>query len=156
MLPYDLSVCIRALQVGKVQGRPIFGMCCRHGKVKLPPPRELPQPLQDLLRERDPDSKEFLTNARAYNSAFQLASHVYKDPDQGQRRSALSSSFRIQGRPGHLIGPLLPDEGSAPVFAQIYCSDPNYDAQVLRRMQVTGTKEARLTRRLQDMLYQSQ
>ena len=155
VLPNDLSVRICALQLKESsEGQPSFGMCCHHGKVKLPLPRQLPQPLLDLLREQHPASKEFLTHVRAYNSAFQLASHVYKDPDQGQRRAALPSNFRIQGRPCHLIGSLLPDEGSPPKFAQIYCSDLTYDAQVLRRMQVTGTREAGLMRHLQDMLYQ--
>ena len=153
MLPHDQRVCIWALQVEKSEGRLLFGMCCHHGNVKLPPPRQLPQPLLDLLMERDPQGKEFLANARAYNSAFQLASHVYNDPDRGQRRSGFPGSFRIQGRRCHLIGPLLPD-GDSPVFAQVYCSDPDYNAQVLRRMDVTGTKEAHLMRRLQDMLYQ--
>ena len=157
MLPHDLSVCICALQLKSSAARPRFGMCCRHGKVKLPPPRQLPQPLLDLLRERDPHSQEFLAHTRAYNSAFQLASHVYDDPDaghRGQRRPALPSSFRIQGRPAHLLGLLLPDAGKEPAFAQIYCSDPDYDAQVVRRMRVTGTREGRLMRRLQDMLYE--
>ena len=155
LLYHNLSVCIWALQLKEgSEGRPSFGMCCHHGRVQLPPPRELPRLLRNLLIEEDQHSKEFLTNVRAYNSAFQLASHVYTNPDQGQRRAALPSSFRIQGRPCHLIGSLLPDADQPPVFAQIYCSDPNYDHQVLRRMQVTENTEAILMRRLQDMLYE--
>ena len=38
----------------------------------------------------------FLTNMQSCISAFQLASHVYKDPDAGrQRRRALPSSLNI-------------------------------------------------------------
>ena len=150
-ISHDLSVCIWALQLKSSGARPRFGMCCHHGKVKLPPPHQLPQPLLDLLRGRDLASEQFLPHWRAYNSPLPLASHVYQEPDAGhwgQHRPALPSSFRIQGHPAHLIGPLLPDAGSHPVFVKIYCSDLDYDAQVLRRMQVTRTLEARLMRRL--------
>ena len=38
MLPHDLSICICALQLKRSEGRPNFGKCCLHGKVKLLPP----------------------------------------------------------------------------------------------------------------------
>ena len=46
------------------------GMCCAGGKVKLPSLGTPPEPLKSLLSGQHPRSREFLTNARKYNSFF--------------------------------------------------------------------------------------
>ena len=47
-------------------------MCYAGGKVKLPSLWTPPEPLKSLLSGQHPRSKEFLTNARKYNSCFQM------------------------------------------------------------------------------------
>lgn len=53
---------------------PGFGMCCNHGKVRLPPLQPTPPFLQQLLTANTPAAKHFRANIRVYNSMFQMAS----------------------------------------------------------------------------------
>ena len=50
-------------------------MCCAGGKVKLPYLGTPPEPLKSLLPGQHPRSREFLNNARKYNSCFSDHDH---------------------------------------------------------------------------------
>ena len=43
---------------------PKFRMCCVHGKVQLPPPEVIPQPLHRLYTSGEPDAKAFCEDVR--------------------------------------------------------------------------------------------
>jgi hypothetical protein len=53
---------------------PSFGLCCKQGKISLPP-QEVPPPyLASLLTSEGQDSVNFKQNIRAYNSIFSFTS----------------------------------------------------------------------------------
>ncbi|KAJ3924389.1 MAG: hypothetical protein NXY57DRAFT_878344, partial [Lentinula lateritia] len=54
--------------------KPIFGTCCKSGKLSLPMLQNPPQELQNLFDGTDFESKHFLDNIRSYNSAFAFVS----------------------------------------------------------------------------------
>ena len=61
-------------QTSGTSAEPGFGMCCNHGKVKLPPLQPTPPFLQQLLTTNTPAAKHFRANIRVYNSIFQMPS----------------------------------------------------------------------------------
>jgi hypothetical protein len=56
------------------KSHPKFGMCCEHGKVKLPPLRVPPLPLFHLFTENSSAAKEFRQNIVQYNAALAFTS----------------------------------------------------------------------------------
>src|SRR4051812_11256754 len=60
---------------GKGKTAPTFGLCCKQGKVDLPPLREPPTYLMKLLRRDSGNrSKTYMQNIRLYNSMFAFTS----------------------------------------------------------------------------------
>src|SRR5437016_7311240 len=109
-----------------------FGMCCEHGKLKLPALQVPPSPLLRLFVENSPSGKEFRQNIVQYNAALAFTS-MGVDID----RSILSGGppvFRIHGELTHLSGSLLPEDGAQPSYAQLYIYDPKeaYQCRILR------------------------
>lgn len=100
----------------------LFSLCCMNGKVQLPILEEPPVILQQLLHNQDPRSKHFLQNIRPYNSCFSLTSLGGKI-DQSINSGSAPSVFRLNGENYHLMGSLLPADGSKPKFAQLYIYD---------------------------------
>ena len=67
----------------------------------------------------------FRANIRQYNSAFALTSlGVNIDRETVQGRGI--ASFHIHGEVYHQMGSLLPQQGSHPVYAQLYIYDPRH------------------------------
>lgn len=62
------------LSPNKHTKKPKFGICCKQGKISLPPMKEPPQYLGNLLKGEDEDSKNFRENIRSYNSMFSFTS----------------------------------------------------------------------------------
>lgn len=125
-------------------------MCCSDGKVRLPPLQELPELLRSLVVDSTHvHSKHFLSNARAYNSAFMMTSFgVQKEA----RMEGFQPTFRVQGQIYHLIGSLLPVEGAQEQFLQLYfVSDER--SQVAMRMSHFSNLKEDLVRDLQRMLH---
>ena len=92
--------------------RPEFGMCCGHGKVKLPPLRVPPLPLYNLFTGDTLPAKEFRTNIVQYNAALAFTSlGVNVDHSIVGRGPPV---FQIQGELRHLSGSLLPEDSQAP------------------------------------------
>ena len=97
----------------------IPGMCCAGGKVKLPSLGIPPEPLKSLLSGQHPRSREFLTNARKYNSCFQMTLFGGEDVNHASTRGWMPT-FWASGQVYHKIGSMQPAAGQAPQFLQIY------------------------------------
>ena len=104
-------------------GRPDFGMCCAHGKVKLTSLRIPPLPLYNLFTADTPQAKEFRTNIVQYNAALAFTSLGAKVDDSIVGRGP--PVFRIHGELRHLSGSLLPEESATPSYCQLYVYDPD-------------------------------
>ena len=97
---------------------PRFGTCCYGGKVALPLLQPPPEPLHTLYTGNTADAKHFRSHARAYNSAFQLAS-----TGATFERATGATNMRMCGRVYHRIGALRPADGQPLQFAQLYIHD---------------------------------
>jgi hypothetical protein len=86
----------------------------------------------DLLASTDTQGRHFKDNLRQYNAAFAFTSSRC-DIVSAEERNANSNrggfnAFQIHGALCHRQGPLLPVEGNAPSYAQLYIYDPSYTA----------------------------
>ncbi|XP_057788274.1 uncharacterized protein LOC131005359 [Salvia miltiorrhiza] len=86
---------------------PIFSLCCKKGKVVLPPLQKSPQLLSDLLENRHEKSKKFIEDIRAYNMMFSFTSMGGK-LDYSINQGVGPYTFRLRGQNLHRIGSLLP------------------------------------------------
>ncbi|CAH9095008.1 unnamed protein product, partial [Cuscuta europaea] len=101
---------------------PKYSLCCSHGKVRLACMKEPPLVLCDLIGGGDQRSKHFLENIRSYNSMFAFTSMGGKI-ECNINKGKSPPIFKLHGQNYHLIGSLLPIEGSRPKFAQLYIYD---------------------------------
>ena len=102
---------------------PKFGLCCLNGKVQLPPLREPPTFLKNLLDPNgDPRGSQFKQNIRYYNCSLAFTSCGGKI-DRTVNNGRGPPVFKINGINHHLIGSLLPDQGQPPEFSQMYIFD---------------------------------
>ncbi len=79
-----------------------FTQCCRKSKVILPPPKECPAPLAQLMQNNHPKAKAFMRKIRTYNSAHAFASmaaSIFSPPGRGPY------CFRIHGQVYHNTTP---------------------------------------------------
>ena len=98
--------------------------CCASGAIDLPHWNSLPNFLRRLLTDpEDLRAKHFRDNIRRYNAAHAFTSIKCEDGFRAPGAHG-PKSFQIHGQLYHRQGPLEPDEGCAPVFAQIYIYDP--------------------------------
>src|SRR5204863_8696006 len=98
--------------------------CCAHGKVLLPRLIEPPPYLLNLYTSSESDAISFRKNIRCYNNILACTSfgaNIEKFQGQGV------SNFRTHGQVYHRIGPLLPEEGQPPGFAQLYIYDSEHE-----------------------------
>ncbi|THV03739.1 hypothetical protein K435DRAFT_561317, partial [Dendrothele bispora CBS 962.96] len=112
---------------------PEFGMCCKHGEVRIPLLEQPPEYLYRLYTGHDNQAKEFRENISQYNAALAFTSVGVSVDDSVNHRGHGPPVFRIHGELKHLSGSLLPREGSAPSYAQLYIIDPH--AALQYRMQ---------------------
>ncbi|KAJ3685199.1 hypothetical protein LUZ61_014363 [Rhynchospora tenuis] len=104
-------------------GNPVYNLCCRNGRVSLPPIEDPPEPLRTLLDPSNgPDSVHFVANIRTYNSMFAFTSMGVRI-DHQINRSTGPYVFRVSGQICHRIGSLVPAEGHRPSYAQLYFYD---------------------------------
>lgn len=75
------------------------------------------------IQRRTARSKEFHDNIVSYNNCLSFTSEGTSNVDHRVGRT----TFRIQGSVHHLMGPLMPDDGLKPKFAQIYTLDGTQD-----------------------------
>jgi hypothetical protein len=105
-----------------------FSICCQKGKVDIPLIKKPPQLLLDLINGHDPRSKNFKENYRAYNSMFAFTSMG------GQANTKINNGggppqFILSGQNYHMIGSLLPEQGTTPKFAQLYIYDTQNEVE---------------------------
>lgn len=100
-----------------------FSLCCLQGKVVLPSFKHPPSDLKDLFfNPQNPNFKKFHTNIRQYINMFSFTSMG------GTVNHSLNSgggpyTYTLSGLNYHRIGSLLPLEGQAPVYSQLYIHD---------------------------------
>ncbi|KAK4520453.1 uncharacterized protein ATC70_008588 [Mucor velutinosus] len=107
-------------------------MCCRQGKVQLEALQNPPQPLRSLLTDSDQESQHFRNSIRAYNNSFAFTSLGAQQDEGYSGFNSGTYTFRVQGSTYHRIDPISPMPGFAPQYAQIYFTDPQYQASMRR------------------------
>ena len=127
---------------------PTFAICCAGGKVKLPPLLTPPPYLMNLYTSLDSEANTFRRNLRSYNSLLACTSFGADINEEFQRSGV--SNFTIHGQVYHFIGSLLPNEGQAPKFAQLYIYDTENEAR--NRLNIMQDLDATILQNLQNML----
>ncbi|XP_076957793.1 uncharacterized protein LOC143633361 [Bidens hawaiensis] len=95
----------------------IYNQCCKGGRVVLPLPRRPYSTIIHLFQQ-----SEFMTNIRAYNSAFSMTSFGAK-VDNTINRGSGPYVFKISGQIHHWLGSLCPPSNERPRFLQMYIYD---------------------------------
>ena len=132
---------------------PKFPLCCGEAKVVLPSLATPPDLLAHLLTAGDTRGRAFRYNIRAYNSALAFASlRVNLDKQLANAKRGVYT-FRIHGIVHHNIEQLMPREGQAPAFAQIYIHDGTPEAEAEYRQQALGEASLPELQCLQAMLH---
>ncbi|CAG8661536.1 18179_t:CDS:2 [Rhizophagus irregularis] len=130
------------------QNSPSFAVCCAGGKVGLPPLLRPPPYLMNLYTSLEPEANAFRRNVRSYNSLLACTSFG-ADVNGEFQRSGLSN-FTIHGQVYHFIGSLLPNEGEAPKFAQLYIYDT--ENEMNNRLNIMQNVDVTILQNLQNML----
>jgi len=104
-------------------------MCCFQGKISLPPLLSPPHELYNYLTGQDDVSKDFRDNIRTYNYALAMTSVGRELNYTINRGGGGPYTFILEGQLNHLAGSLLPQEGVAPVYAQLYIHDSDVALQ---------------------------
>ena len=131
---------------------PKFGSCCLQGQIQLPPLREPPRVLREMLSGISPHSKTFRQNIRPYNAAFAFTSLGVKI-DHAVTNAPGPYSFRIHGALHHHAGALLPQENQPACYAQIYIHDDV--TQVDMRMANNPQLQPTIMSELQAMIHET-
>jgi hypothetical protein len=100
-----------------------FGTCCFSGKVQIPRLHDPPPEILDFFRGQDDISKNFRNHIRNYNNALAMTSLGCQQDHSINRTGGGPNLFKVQGSLYHQTGPLIPGEGMAPNYAQIYIYD---------------------------------
>ncbi|XP_074374279.1 uncharacterized protein LOC141714673 [Apium graveolens] len=106
---------------------PTFSVCCRNGQIHLPKKRPPPEPLASLLLGGE-KSRHFKQYIRVYNCMFQFTSTGGKI-DNSINRGSSPYCFHLQGQNYHLVGSLVPLDGSSPKFCQLYIYDTQNEVE---------------------------
>ena len=94
------------------------------------------------------NGSQFLKNARAYNNLFALASLGYGEE---VRQQGFSPTYSVRGKIYHRIGSLLPQDGDAPKFAQLYFHDT--DNEIENRMSIMSALDQQTVEVIQETLH---
>ncbi|KAF8115406.1 hypothetical protein N665_0027s0022 [Sinapis alba] len=104
-----------------------FSLCCRKGRVRLPPVREPPSPLQELF-----ESSKFRPNIRVANSLLALTS-MGAQVDQTVTGTPEPFTYLVHGQIIHRIGSLLLDDCNPPEYLQFYIYDTDDEAENMKK-----------------------
>ena len=118
-------------------GQKSYSICCSKGKVQLPFLRVPPFELTRLLTGNDIQAKMYFHKSRIYNTMFAFCSYGAK-VDESVNDGRGPYVFRVTGQVYHNIASLVPPDGRAPKFAQLYMYD-RYEANE-HRINLTGDK----------------
>uniref|UniRef100_A0A0D3BBU1 Helitron helicase-like domain-containing protein n=1 Tax=Brassica oleracea var. oleracea TaxID=109376 RepID=A0A0D3BBU1_BRAOL len=100
-----------------------FSICCQQGRVQLPPKRQPPSPLKELL-----DRPSFMLQIRVANGMLAFTS-MGGQIDHTVTSTPGPFAFRLHGQTHHRIGSLLPPEGKLPQFSQLYIVDTDNELE---------------------------
>ena len=122
--------------------------CCEKGKVNLPPPPALPEPLKNLFVPDNPNHREFMKHIRYYNNLFSFASTT-----TGKGKSDLAGrggpqTVKICGNYRHRVSGPHPGDGYERRYGQFYFfsgQDAIYARQRLARLWDVNLSEEVLT-----------
>ena len=133
------------------------GFCCSDGKVKIKPFPRPPEDLAKLWFNKGRTGNILKKFSRELNNALALSSiKVSLRQFQG-----FNPSVVFQGKVAQLTGALLPADGEAPRFSQLYCYDPRLESyQRFENMNIpSDTSRAEkeelktLLQKLQDLMH---
>ncbi|GKA86644.1 DNA helicase [Tanacetum coccineum] len=110
-----------------------YHLCCRGGKIYMPPTPDPPVFIQQLLT-----NSHFIEHIRAYNQMFALTSFGAKVDDSVNNGEG-PYVFKVSGQIYHWKGSLCPKEGQHPWFLQLYIYDTQ--AEVSNIMRNFGGRE---------------
>ena len=97
-------------------------LCCNSGKVDLPIFPTPPDLIQNLLTKQTNEAIIFRENSRSFNNALALSSIIV---NERKFANGYNPSVIFEGKVTQLYGPLLPENGEEPKFAQLYVHDPS-------------------------------
>jgi len=86
--------------------------------------------LENLVSADTTEAKRFRKHIREYNSALSFTSLKYSPDNRTALLGLEINCFQIHGELYHLQGPLEPQPGEQPKFAQLFLYDPQYAAGV--------------------------
>lgn len=135
------------------KNNPRFGMCCKHGEVRIPFLQAPPNFLHRLYVSHDEQAREFRANISQYNAALAFTSIGVAVDDEVNRRGHGPPVFRIHGELKHWAGTLLPNQSSSPAYAQLYILDPQLAQQY--RMQRNSNLQPSTMFALQNLMQNS-
>ena len=110
-----------------------FSLCCQKGRVRLPPVREPPSPLLELL-----ESPSFKPHIRAANSLLDFTS-MGANVDSSVTGTPGPFTFRVHGQIIHRIGSMLPEDGNDPEYLQLYIFDTENELRNRKRALTDGS-----------------
>nr|AAK54292.1 putative helicase [Oryza sativa Japonica Group] len=123
--------------------QPSFGLCCKQGKVALPPLKEQPPYLTSLLTRDGGRSTNYQQNIRSYNSMFAFTS-MGGTVDRKINNGHGPYIFRLNGQNHHHIGTLLPEGSNKPRFQQLYVYDTENEIENRIEASKSGASNAPL------------
>ncbi|XP_074346671.1 uncharacterized protein LOC141685451 [Apium graveolens] len=106
---------------------PTFSLCCQNGQIHLSKERPPPEPLASLLLGGE-KSRHYKQYIRVYKCMFQFTSTGGKI-DNSINRGSSPYYFRLQCQNYHLVGSLVPLDGSCPKFCQLYIYDTHNEVE---------------------------
>ncbi|RIA04389.1 hypothetical protein BRARA_K01375, partial [Brassica rapa] len=110
-----------------------FSLCCQRGRVRLPPVREPPSPLLELL-----ESPKFRPHIRVANSLLAFTS-MGAQVDHSVTGTPGPFTFRVHGQIIHRIGSMLPEDGNDPEYLQLYIFDTDNELENRKRSFTKGS-----------------
>uniref|UniRef100_A0A0D3CBJ6 Helitron helicase-like domain-containing protein n=1 Tax=Brassica oleracea var. oleracea TaxID=109376 RepID=A0A0D3CBJ6_BRAOL len=116
----------------------MFSICCQQGRVKLPPRRQPPSPLKELF-----DRPSFMLQIRVANGMLSFTS-MGGQIDHIVTGTPGPFAFRLHGQTHHRIGSLLPPEGNAPQYLQMYIADTENEVANRKKAFSKGTSSVEI------------
>ncbi|XP_013614814.1 PREDICTED: uncharacterized protein LOC106321037 [Brassica oleracea var. oleracea] len=112
-----------------------FSLCCQRGRVRLPPVREPPSPLLEIL-----ETPKFRSHIRVANSLLAFTS-MGAQIDHSVTGTPGPFTFRVHGQIIHRIGSMLPDDGNDPEYLQLYIFDTDNELENRKRSFTKGSSQ---------------
>ena len=117
--------------------------CCNSGKVILDVFPDPPKLMQNLLTEATVEARLFREHIRSFNNALALSSIKV---NERKFKNGYNPSVIFEGRVSQLFGPLIPENGMEPKFAQLYVVDPaSEDTMRVKSMYLPSTLNKKQT-----------